>query len=187
MKLESEAGQSEGDTSLHEPTVRLSRNNRPKHSLANVAGPTWPSRPGRRQWRFFGPRSAFSARHATCWTLAHNQRMEVQMAETHLPATPTAGLSPASSVPASGASSSAGSFQRDKSSTAKSNGTDGERANGAGALSELKDKIAGAQEVVKTKYRVVSESTDDYVHDSPWKAVAMALAGGLIIGMLAAR
>jgi ElaB/YqjD/DUF883 family membrane-anchored ribosome-binding protein len=109
------------------------------------------------------------------------------MAEAHLPATPAAGLSPASSVPASGKSSSAGSFPQDKGSAAKSNGTDGERANGPGALAELKDKFAGAQEVVKTKYRVVSESTDDYVHDSPWKAVAMALVGGLIIGMLAAR
>jgi ElaB protein len=113
--------------------------------------------------------------------------MEVQMAETLLPATPTVGLSPASSVPASGASSSAGSSHQDKDAAAKSNSTDGEQADGAGALSQLKDKIAGAQEVVKTKYRVVSESTDDYVHDSPWKAVAMVFVGGLIIGMLAAR
>jgi ElaB protein len=109
------------------------------------------------------------------------------MAETQLPATPTAGLSPASPVPASGASSSAGSSQQDKHAAAESNSTDGEQADGAGALSQLKDKIACAQEVVKTKYRVVSESTDDYVHDSPWKAVTMALVGGLIIGMLAAR
>ena len=109
------------------------------------------------------------------------------MAETHLPATPGAGLSPASSVPTAGASNSGGSFPQDKGSGAQSSGTDGERSNGAGALSELKDKITGAQQVVKTKYRVVSESTDDYVHDSPWKAVAMALVGGLIIGMLAAR
>jgi ElaB protein len=41
--------------------------------------------------------------------------------------------------------------------------------------------------VVKTKYHVVSDSTDDYVRDSPWKAVAMVFVGGLIIGMLAAR
>jgi ElaB protein len=109
------------------------------------------------------------------------------MAETHLPATPTGGLSPASSVPASGVSSFTGSSQQDKGAAAKSNGTDGAQADGAGALSQLKDKIAGAQEVVKTKYRVVSESTDDYVHDSPWKAVAMVFVGGLIIGMLAAR
>ncbi|MDR7008828.1 DUF883 family protein [Paraburkholderia strydomiana] len=57
----------------------------------------------------------------------------------------------------------------------------------AGRLSDLKDKIACAQEAVRTKYRVVSESTDDYVHEAPWKAVTMALIGGLIIGMLASR
>ncbi|MEW9586734.1 hypothetical protein [Paraburkholderia sp. DGU8] len=45
-------------------------------------------------------------------------------------------------------------------------------------LADLKDRIAGAQDMVKTKYRVVSESTDDYVHEAPWKAVAMALMAG---------
>lgn len=102
------------------------------------------------------------------------------MAESHQPTTPASGSSP---VPAS----SAGSSQRDKGSSAESSVGAGERANGARTLSDLKDKIADAQEVVKTRYRVVSESTDDYVHEAPWKAVAMALIGGLIIGMLAAR
>ena len=65
--------------------------------------------------------------------------------------------------------------------------TTADRPSGSQTLSDLKDKIAGAQEAVKTRYRVVSESTDDYVHEAPWKAVAMALIGGLIIGMLARR
>ncbi|MFM0441753.1 DUF883 domain-containing protein [Paraburkholderia strydomiana] len=82
---------------------------------------------------------------------------------------------------------SAGSSQPGNSSTATSGDDDQGRASGARVLSDLKDKIAGAQEVVKTKYRVVSESTDDYVHEAPWKAVTMALIGGLIIGMLARR
>ena len=77
--------------------------------------------------------------------------------------------------------------QSGSSSTAKSDDNDQERANGARVVADLKDKIAGAQQVVKTKYRVVSESTDDYVHEAPWKAVTMALIGGLIIGMLARR
>ncbi|MBC8742070.1 DUF883 domain-containing protein [Paraburkholderia sp. UCT31] len=81
----------------------------------------------------------------------------------------------------------AGLSQPGDSSTAKSDDNDQGRANGARALADLKDKIAGAQQVVKTKYRVVSESTDDYVHEAPWKAVTMALIGGLIIGMLARR
>ncbi|PRY04053.1 YqjD family protein [Paraburkholderia sp. BL25I1N1] len=82
---------------------------------------------------------------------------------------------------------SAGLSQPASSSTPKSDDNDRERPNGARVLADLKDKIAGAQEVVKTKYRVVSESTDDYVHEAPWKAVTMALIGGLIIGMLARR
>jgi ElaB/YqjD/DUF883 family membrane-anchored ribosome-binding protein len=109
--------------------------------------------------------------------------MEVQMAESHPPTTPAPGPSPTSPVPAGSADSS----QHNKGSSAESGGGVGERANVGGALSDLKDKVAGAQEAVKTKYRVVSESTDDYVHEFPWKAATMALIGGLIIGMLARR
>jgi len=109
--------------------------------------------------------------------------MEVQVAESLQTTTPAAGSLPVASDPAS----SAGSSQQGKSSTAKPSGSDGDRATSARTLSDLKEKIAGAQEVVKTKYRVVSESTDDYVHEAPWKAVAMALIGGLIIGILARR
>jgi ElaB protein len=109
--------------------------------------------------------------------------MEVQMAESHQPTTAATGSSPTSPSPAS----SAGSSQHDKGSSAESGGGAGERANVAGTLSDLKDRVASAQQVVKTKYRLVSESTDDYVHESPWKAVTMALIGGLIIGMLARR
>jgi len=97
--------------------------------------------------------------------------MEVQMDESHQTTNP----------------GSAGLSQSGNSSTPKSDDNGQERANGARVLADLKDKIAGAQEVVKTKYRVVSESTDDYVHEAPWKAVTMALIGGLIIGMLARR
>jgi ElaB protein len=109
--------------------------------------------------------------------------MEVQMTESHQPTAPAAGSSPV----ASGPPRSAGSSQQGNGSTAKSSGSDGDRATGARTLSDLKDKIAVAQDVVKAKYRVVSESTDDYVHEAPWKAVTMALIGGLIIGMLARR
>ena len=54
-------------------------------------------------------------------------------------------------------------------------------------LAVIKDVLADTQEAVVTKYRVVSESTDDFVHDSPWKAIAFAVLGGVIVGMLAAR
>jgi ElaB/YqjD/DUF883 family membrane-anchored ribosome-binding protein len=69
----------------------------------------------------------------------------------------------------------------------KSDGSDTERGNVSKAISDVKDKIASAQDLVQTKYRVVSETTDDFVHESPWKSVAMALIGGVVIGMLIAR
>jgi ElaB/YqjD/DUF883 family membrane-anchored ribosome-binding protein len=53
-------------------------------------------------------------------------------------------------------------------------------------LAVIKDVLADTEAVV-SKYRVVSESTDDFVHDSPWKAIAFAVLGGVIVGMLAAR
>jgi ElaB/YqjD/DUF883 family membrane-anchored ribosome-binding protein len=109
--------------------------------------------------------------------------MEVQMTESNLPLVPADGSSPVTSTPAGSAVSS----QQGNGSTAKSSGSDGDRGTSSRTLSDLKDKIAGAQEAVKTKYRVASESTDDYVHEAPWKAVTMALIGGLIIGMLARR
>ena len=38
-----------------------------------------------------------------------------------------------------------------------------------------------------TRYRRVSDGTDDYVHDNPWKSIALAAVGGLLIGLLASR
>ncbi|MFL9966727.1 DUF883 domain-containing protein [Paraburkholderia sediminicola] len=105
------------------------------------------------------------------------------MTESHQLITPASGTSSVASDPAN----SVGSSQRSNGSTAKSSASEGDRATSASTLSDLKEKIAGAREVVKTKYRVVSESTDDYVHEAPWKAVTMALIGGLIIGLLARR
>jgi ElaB protein len=55
------------------------------------------------------------------------------------------------------------------------------------ALAVVKDVLADAQDTIVTRYRIVSESTDDFVHDSPWKAIAFAVLGGVIVGMLAAR
>jgi len=105
------------------------------------------------------------------------------MTESHQSTDPAAGSFSVGADPGS----SVGSSQQGNGATAKSGGGNGDRITSARTLSELKDRITGAQEVVKRKYRVVSESTDDYVHEAPWKAVTMALIGGLIIGMLARR
>jgi ElaB/YqjD/DUF883 family membrane-anchored ribosome-binding protein len=50
-----------------------------------------------------------------------------------------------------------------------------------------RDVLAGAQDVVATRYRQAREGTDDYVHENPWKSIALAAVGGLIVGLLAAR
>jgi ElaB/YqjD/DUF883 family membrane-anchored ribosome-binding protein len=47
--------------------------------------------------------------------------------------------------------------------------------------------LTGAQDVVATRYRQAREGTDDFVHDNPWKSIALAAVGGLIVGLLAAR
>jgi ElaB protein len=63
----------------------------------------------------------------------------------------------------------------------------------AGSASEsptgarVKQTLSSARDSVKQKYRVVSESADDFVHESPWKAITVAALGGIVIGMLAAR
>ncbi len=47
--------------------------------------------------------------------------------------------------------------------------------------------FASAQETLRTGYRSVSSSTEQFAHESPWKAVAFAVLGGVIVGMLIAR
>jgi ElaB protein len=54
-------------------------------------------------------------------------------------------------------------------------------------LAAVKDVFAGVQDTIATRYRDASESTDDFVHDSPWMAIAFATLGGVIVGMLASR
>lgn len=54
-------------------------------------------------------------------------------------------------------------------------------------LTVVKNKLSNAQDVVKVRYRAVSDSTDDFVHDNPWKAITMGFMAGVVIGMLAAR
>ncbi|WP_250508983.1 DUF883 domain-containing protein [Caballeronia sp. GACF4] len=44
-----------------------------------------------------------------------------------------------------------------------------------------------AKDAVAMRYRDVTEGADDYVHYNPWKSIALAAIGGLIVGLLAAR
>jgi len=51
----------------------------------------------------------------------------------------------------------------------------------------MKTMLSDMQNTVVANYRVASETTDDFVHDNPWKAIAIAALGGVIIGMLVSR
>jgi len=50
-----------------------------------------------------------------------------------------------------------------------------------------KDVLADAQDVLASHYRQMSEGAEDYVRGNPWKSVALAALGGLIVGLLATR
>jgi ElaB/YqjD/DUF883 family membrane-anchored ribosome-binding protein len=43
------------------------------------------------------------------------------------------------------------------------------------------------QDALVRNYRVATDTTDDFVHDNPWKAIIMAALGGVIVGMLVSR
>lgn len=42
------------------------------------------------------------------------------------------------------------------------------------------------QDTVKNKTREAAETTDQFVHDNPWKVVGIAAALGLVLGLLMA-
>jgi hypothetical protein len=48
-------------------------------------------------------------------------------------------------------------------------------------------RIAGARDAVAVRYRDASQSTDEFVRHNPWKSIAFATLGGIVVGMLAAR
>ena len=68
----------------------------------------------------------------------------------------------------------------------------GEQANVARSrvresLAEAKVKLAAAEEVAVERAREAAKVTDEFVHDHPWKAIALATSVGLIVGLLIAR
>jgi ElaB/YqjD/DUF883 family membrane-anchored ribosome-binding protein len=83
------------------------------------------------------------------------------------------------------------STQKPESSANDNTGRNG--AGGAGKTSSqewtenARLKASAAKDALKTKYRVASETTDDFVHDSPWKAITLAALFGFIVGTLTSR
>ncbi|WP_244808880.1 DUF883 family protein [Caballeronia zhejiangensis] len=53
--------------------------------------------------------------------------------------------------------------------------------------SDAKARFADMQDAMTRKYRAAADTTDDFVHENPWKAITMAALVGVVVGMLAAR
>lgn len=54
-------------------------------------------------------------------------------------------------------------------------------------LLAAKDSLADAQVLVVDRAKQVGRAADDYVHDNPWRSVAVAASLGFLLGLLIGR
>jgi ElaB/YqjD/DUF883 family membrane-anchored ribosome-binding protein len=54
-------------------------------------------------------------------------------------------------------------------------------------LRVARDKLADAEDLVRTQARRVAYAADDYVHDNPWSSIGAAAALGILVGVLVGR
>ena len=54
-------------------------------------------------------------------------------------------------------------------------------------LAQSKDRLLALQDVATEKAKAVGHAADDYVHEHPWKSVAIGPGIGVIVGMLIGR
>ena len=60
----------------------------------------------------------------------------------------------------------------------------------ASALNRLKrtgESLTDWQDTAMQRGRAAARATDDYVHDNPWQALGMAVAVGVVIGLIFTR
>jgi len=50
--------------------------------------------------------------------------------------------------------------------------------------SQISDRFQAMQERVGETARDVSRSTDEYVHDNPWKSIAIVAVAALLLGLI---
>jgi len=55
------------------------------------------------------------------------------------------------------------------------------------SLDRAKAGLENIEEVVIDTGKQAARATDEYVHDHPWRAVGIAAAAGLVIGLLISR
>jgi ElaB/YqjD/DUF883 family membrane-anchored ribosome-binding protein len=61
------------------------------------------------------------------------------------------------------------------------------RARAEESIRRARAKLEDAEEVAIAKAKAAAQATDEYVHANPWKAVGLAGAIGVIVGMLISR
>lgn len=61
------------------------------------------------------------------------------------------------------------------------------RAKGLVMLENAMEKAHELQAIAVEKGKAAAQSTDEFVHEHPWKSVGIAAGVGLVIGMLIAR
>lgn len=61
------------------------------------------------------------------------------------------------------------------------------RAKAEESLRVVKARMAEVQAALLVKTKEAAKATDIYVHENPWKAVGVAAAVGLVIGLLIGR
>jgi ElaB/YqjD/DUF883 family membrane-anchored ribosome-binding protein len=55
------------------------------------------------------------------------------------------------------------------------------------SLAAAKVKLDDAERAALEKAKEAAKATDEYVHEHPWKAVGIAAAAGLLLGLLIGR
>jgi len=54
-------------------------------------------------------------------------------------------------------------------------------------LKALQLRLKDAQSVAVEKSKAAAYATDDYVHENPWRSIAVAASMGVVVGLLIAR
>jgi ElaB/YqjD/DUF883 family membrane-anchored ribosome-binding protein len=54
-------------------------------------------------------------------------------------------------------------------------------------LRDARDRVVDMEHAMVDKTKAAARATDDFVHDQPWKAVGVAAALGLALGVLIGR
>lgn len=55
------------------------------------------------------------------------------------------------------------------------------------SLGQAKSTLSAAHEATTERMRAAGDAADDFVHENPWRSVALGAGVGLVVGMLIGR